>query len=99
MSHPLASKVADAYLRKQGGGMDPKFIRAVANALSLWDQKEPLAEGMTVPEAMRVGAAELAWRTLSGEPNQARWAQFTDDPRKLVQFLQRALQRPYQEAL
>jgi hypothetical protein len=98
MSHPTISRIADAYLRRQAG-LDSRFVRAVSTALSLWDQREPLIDGLTVSEAMRMGAAEWSWDLLSGRDNPFQvWAMITEDPRGLVQFLQRALQRPYREA-
>lgn len=81
-------------IRRASGQLPRRWVQAVSKSLSVWDQMNPLVEGITVSDAMRMGAAQWAWDLLEGQRgthNQAKWLYITDSPRPLMKFLERAL--------
>lgn len=80
-----------------------KFTRAVSKILSLWIQKNPLAEGYDVTDLMDENGAFLVFGTLEGAGygiDDGDWERFFNDPsrelRNLGNFLERALSRQHQ---
>lgn len=85
-------------VRKQAKRLPRSWIREVSKTLSLWDQVNPLAEDFTVADAMRMGAAQWAWDLMKGENTESKWLYITDEPGDLERFLERSLQRAYEQS-
>lgn len=100
VSHPDLRGGLLPVLRKAASPLPRSWVRAVSKSLSVWDQMQPLADDMTVADAMRMGAAQWAWDLMGGDSgtyNKAKWLYITDDPKGLMKFLERSLTRAFDQ--